>query len=351
MSLSKLTAENQSRMQQLYQRMGQEHLLPLWELLAGLVTPEPQSPARVYKWSFDSMRHYLLEAGGLITAEQAERRVLILENPDMPGSSAIVPSLYAGLQLVLPGEIAPSHRHSQSALRFVLEGEGAFTALNGEKAVMSQFDLVLTPSWQWHDHGNETEQHMIWLDGLDIPAVRSFDAAFAERLDEKAHKETQPPGDTLKRYGKNMRPFSGSAADTRPVHQPLFHYPYQDWMQSLRGVAEGSEIDPHLGHALEFINPATGGSVMPIISAHVRLLPAGFETKTRQSSDGSVATVVSGHGEARIGDKILKIGPRDIFTIPSWKELQLRADSELVLFIYSDKGAQEKLGLYREKCS
>lgn len=141
-----------------------------------------------------------MRAGDLISAEQAERRVLIMENPGLPGQAAITPSLYAGLQLVLPGEVAPCHRHTQNALRFVMEGSGAYTALDGEKAVMEPFDLVLTPAGQWHDHGNETTQPMIWLDGLDIPTVRLFDAQFSERLDQPTHPVTAPPGDTLARY-------------------------------------------------------------------------------------------------------------------------------------------------------
>ena len=125
-----LANDQQSQLETLYAEMAPSHLMPLWESLAELVRPQPKSPARVHRWSYAEARDYLMRAGDLISAEQAERRVLILENPGLPGQSAIVPSLYAGLQLILPGEIAPSHRHSQCALRFVLEGGGAFTAVD-----------------------------------------------------------------------------------------------------------------------------------------------------------------------------------------------------------------------------
>ncbi len=195
------TGANDQRAQllSLYAEMQPRSLYPLWEVLAALVTPTPRSAAEVHAWSYDEARAYLLRAGDLISAEQAERRVLILENPGLPGTSSVTPSLYAGLQLILPGEVAPCHRHTQCALRFVLEGDGAYTALDGEKAVMRPFDLVLTPNWQWHDHGNTSAAPMIWLDGLDIPTVRHFDASFAERLDLPAHPETAPPGDTAGR--------------------------------------------------------------------------------------------------------------------------------------------------------
>jgi gentisate 1,2-dioxygenase len=267
--------EQQALLQHLYDQMAPEALTPLWEVLHALVPSEPSSPAVVHKWAYASMRDYLMRAGDLISAEQAERRVLILENPGLAGLSAITPSLYAGLQLILPGEIAPCHRHTQCALRFVMEGEGAFTAVDGEKAVMRPFDLVLTPGMQWHDHGNPTDKPMIWLDGLDIPTVRLFDASFSERLLQTAHPETVPTGDTLNRYGANLRPMRGSRADRRPISQPLFHYPYDQWRKSLLSLAANAEIDPHLGHALEFINPGNGGSSLQALKPHPGDQPTG----------------------------------------------------------------------------
>lgn len=333
----------------LYDEMAPAGLAPLWEVLAALVTPEPTSPARVHRWSYGMARDYLMRAGDLISAAQAERRVLILENPGMPGQASITTSLYAGLQLILPGEVAPCHRHSQCALRFVLEGEGAFTAVDGEKAVMRPFDLVLTPGGQWHNHGNPTSQPMIWLDGLDIPTVSHFDASFAEKLGEDAHPPTVAAGDSLSRYGRNLRPLKGSTADRRPDHQPLFHYPYAEWRPALDALAAAGEPDPHLGHALEFLNPADGGSIMATISAHVRLIPGGMTTRPRRSTDGTVMVVVEGKGSAQIGDETIELAPRDIVAIPSWRDVVLNADSDLVLFAYSDKACQEKLRLYREE--
>lgn len=339
-----------SRLHALYAEMAPQHLFPLWEVLHALVTPTPRSPALPHLWRYDTARAHLLRAGTLITAEQAERRVLILENPGLPGSSSVTTSLYAGLQLILPGEVAPCHRHTQCALRFVMEGDGAFTALDGEKAVMRRFDLVLTPNWQWHDHGNPGGAPMIWLDGLDIPTVRHFAASFAERLPDgaMAHAETAPPGDTAARYGRNLRPFAGAAGARRPAGLPLFHYPYAEWRESLTAMTRTGDPDPHLGHALEFINPADGGAVMPTIAAHVRLLPAGFRTRPRQATDATVFVVVEGAGTARIGGHTMALAPRDLFVVPSWATLEMEAAAELVLFAYSDAAAQRKLGLWRE---
>jgi gentisate 1,2-dioxygenase len=345
------TANDQrAQLQALYAEMKPHSLYPLWEVLSALVTPTPRSAAQAHRWSYGPARDYLLRAGDLISAEQAERRVLILENPGLAGTSAVVPSLYAGLQLILPGEVAPCHRHAQCALRFVMEGDGAYTAVDGERAVMRPFDLVLTPNWQWHDHGNGSGRPMIWLDGLDIPTVRFYEASFAERLDAPAHAETAPAGDSLRRYGRNLRPMRGTAADRRPAHQPLFHYPYAEWRESLRALAAAEAPDPHLGHAMEFVNPAGGGPVMPTIAAHVRHLPAGFETLPRRATDGTVLVVVEGRGTALVEGEAFPLEERDLLVVPSWRALRLRASGAgpLVLFGYSDRAAQEKLGLFRE---
>src|SRR5262245_53808632 len=152
-----------------YDKISEQNLAPLWLSLADLVTPEPRSPCRPASWQFSNIRSAMLEAGGLITAKEAERRVLVLENPGLRGQSKITTDMYAGVQLVMPGEVAPAHRHTQSALRFVLEGDGAHTAVNGERTPMRYGDFIITPPMAWHDHGNETDRPMFWLHGLDIP--------------------------------------------------------------------------------------------------------------------------------------------------------------------------------------
>src|ERR1700754_4714603 len=167
-----------------YKKTDGENLSALWNVMTDLITPEPRSACQPHLWKFDLIRDYMNEAGKLITAKEAERRVLVLENPGLRGQSRITTSLFAGVQMVVPGDVAPAHRHTQSALRFVLEGKGAFTAVDGERAYMEPGDLILTPSWTFHDHGSNIADPVIWLDGLDIPILRFLDAGFSENLAE-----------------------------------------------------------------------------------------------------------------------------------------------------------------------
>jgi gentisate 1,2-dioxygenase len=163
------------------------------------------------------------------------------------------------------------------------------------------------------------------------------------------HPETAPFGDSASRYGQNMRPMRGTVADRRPANQPLFHYPYATWRKALAELSQSAPIDPHMGHALEFINPANGGPVMPTIAAHVRLIPQGFTTRPRRSSEGMIVVVVEGSGTAAIDGEEIVLSPRDVLAVPSWKAHSFKADQELVLFAYSDKASQMALNLYREE--
>jgi gentisate 1,2-dioxygenase len=272
--------------------------------------------------------------------------VLILENPGTPNEHIVTDALYAGLQLVLPGETAPVHRHTQSALRFVLESEAAWTSVDGEPVLMRPFDLVLTPSWRWHEHGGATAP-TIWLDGLDIPIVQRFSAGFAEREGNAPQTELPRSGSSRAAFGSNLRPVrtTDAASDT-----PLFNFPHDVWRPALETYAKTTEIDPHRGWMLEFTNPATGGSVMKTISAFVQMIPAGMRTRPRRQSAGAVLTGVSGSGRIHVAESCFDIGSRDVVAVPSWSALEIEntSDEPLVLFSYSDRACHEKLGFWKE---
>lgn len=334
--------------EEFYRRIDRESLTPLWESLAQLVPPEPRSPCVPALWRYEMVRPHLMEAGRLISAQQAERRVLVMENPGLRGMSSITRSLYAGLQLILPGEIAPSHRHTQSALRFVVEGSGAYTAVNGERTVMHPGDFIITPSWTFHDHGNPGDGPVVWLDGLDIPTVAFFDAGFAERYHEPSQPLTKPEGDALLRYGNDLLPLDYEAATGST---PLFNYPYARSRATLEGLRSHTPVHPCHGIKMQYSNPATGGYPMPTIAAYLQLLPRGFRGLGHRSTDGTVFSVVEGRGRSRVGEQLFAWGPKDVFVVPSWCKVAHDADAETVLFSFSDRPIQKALGLWREETS
>jgi gentisate 1,2-dioxygenase len=345
MSLTEKPAETPERLA-FYQKIDQLAYTPLWSVFADIITPQPKSACRPNLWKFEQARAWLLEAGELITAQEAERRVLIMENPGMRGQSRITTSLYAGLQLVLPGEVAPAHRHSQSALRFVLDGSGAHTSVNGERTNMEFGDFVITPPWAWHDHGNHSDAPMIWMDGLDIPMASFYDASFAEGYGADEHPLSRQTNDSMARYGHNMLPVDYRA---RELASPIFNYPYVRARETLETLQRQQEWDPCHGLKMRYVNPVDGGCAMPTISPFLQLLPAGFQSRAYRSTDATVFVATEGAGKTTIDGQVFEWGPRDIFVAPSWKWIVHEADTESVLFSYSDRVAQQKLGFWREQ--
>ena len=335
--------------QEFYGRMAGESLAPLWEVMKGLVPPEPRPSPRAHIWHYDAVRPFLMEAGRLLTAEEAERRVLVLENPAFVGKSRATATLYAGIQLVMPGEIAPAHRHTASALRFVLESSGGFTAVGGERTTMRTGDFVITPSWAWHDHGNESDAPIMWMDILDLPIVNFYESGFSEHHNDVSQSIGRPEGDSLARYGAGLLPLDGEGPFGKT--SPIFNYPYDRTRAALVAVAAAGGLDAHWGATLRYSNPLDGGWAMPTISSWMTHLPAGTATQALRSTDGVIVAVAEGKGRAHIGDKVIAFGPRDVFVLPNWTQRSFEAETDCFLFCSSDRVAQERLGLWREERS
>jgi gentisate 1,2-dioxygenase len=335
-----------------YEQIARQRMSPLWESLHNLVPKTPQPKAQPAIWKYAQVRDLVMQAGSVISAEEAVRRVLVLENPGLPGKSSMTPNLYAGLQLILPGEIAPSHRHTQSALRFIVEGKGAWTAVNGERTTMHPGDFIITPSWTWHDHGNPSVEDggepVVWLDGLDIPLVAQMDAGFAENYPEATQPVSRPEGDSFARFGHNMVPVRHRVTDPT---SPIFSYPYERSREALDALLRNGELDEWDGVKLRYVNPATGGWPMPTIATFMQYLPAGFKGRTYRSTDATVYCVVEGKGAVKIGNDEFTFEPHDVFVAPSWAPVQLSAAAESVLFSYSDRPVLAALNLLREERS
>lgn len=329
-----------------YDKIGRRNMAPLWEVLHGLVTPEPATPCKPYLWRWAEVWPAIEEAGRLITAKEAERRVLILENPGLRGQSRVTHSLYAGLQLILPGEIAPAHRHSQSALRFILSGGGAYTAVQGEKVTMNVGDFVITPSWTFHDHGNPSAEPMVWLDGLDIPLVEILDTQFMEKGPEEAQHTNYDASFNLAQFGSTMKPVGYTQ---RSKTSPMFWYPYERSRAALEGMRTGAEPHPCYGYKLQYTNPATGDWAIPTMGTFMQLLPKGFAGQPYRATDSTVYAVVEGKGRCIVGGETMAFGAKDVFVAPSWQPYRLEADEDAVIFSFSDRPVQQALDLWREQ--
>jgi gentisate 1,2-dioxygenase len=318
-------------------------LFPLWERVGKLAPGTACVPAH---WRYDSIRPQLLRACNLVTKKEASRRVLCLENPSLRGTTFVAPSLFAGLQIIMPGEIAPSHRHSPSALRFIVEGEGAYTAVAGEKLPMKPGDFVVTPAWAWHDHGNLGEQPVVWLDGLDTPVARFFGAAFWEAYPQERQPLDRPEGESTALYGASLVP-DEFHADSHAT--PVLIYPYARTRAALDSLEKTGRPHPAHGYRLRYANPANGRHPFPTMAVSMQRLPAGFAGARYRATGSAVFCVHKGKGTAQLGEERVALSPHDVFVVPPWVPYSFGADSELELFSYSDRAAQEALGYWREE--
>jgi gentisate 1,2-dioxygenase len=341
----KIMAENATRTD-FYRRIGAYNLKPLWEVLRGQLTAEPDPPEAAVLWRYDDVRPLLLEAARLISVEEADRRVLVLENPALPGKTRATQSLYAGLQIIMPGEVAPCHRHTPTALRLMVEGEGAYTGVDGERTSMKPGDFVITRSWSWHDHGNEGSGPAVWLDGLDVPLVGFLNATFFQNYSAPAYSQVRPDGDSRARFGSGILPidFARTRATT-----PLLNYPHASTRDALSALARAGDQDPCHGVKTRYLNPLTGDYAMATIGAFTQLLPSGFRGVRYRSTDSTIYHVIEGSGRTMVADDVLEWHTHDVFVVPSWKWHQHQADAESVLFSFSDRPVQQRLDLWREQ--
>lgn len=332
-----------------YQELERKHLVALWNVTANLLPKEPKSRAIPYLWRWDDLLPLVKRAGELAPIKRgAERRVLGFINPGLPGKYGATHTLWAGLQYLLPHEVAPAHRHSPGAIRFIIQGEGGFTTVEGDRCLMGRGDLVLTPPWTWHDHGNETDEPMIWLDGLDLPLVAELDAQFFEPFPEDAQALSKPVGDSERRYGiGQLRPTWEKSAGP---FSPLMNYKWARTEEALRrlGTVGTSPFDDV---AMEYINPHTGGPIMPTLACWMQLIRPGVRTQAHRHTASVVYLAFEGSGYSVIDGQRFDWHKGDLFVVPpwAWHEHVSGERQEALLFSVQDKPVMEALGLYREQ--
>jgi gentisate 1,2-dioxygenase len=338
------------RLRAFYERVRNQCLCPLWQVQTY---DAPSGKIRPWLWPWESLRENMLEACEIVALggdDGAARRVLTLANPTQTAGPWPTGTLTAACQLVLPGEEAPSHRHSMAALRFIIEGSGGYTIVDGEPLSMQPGDFILTPSWTWHGHAHEGIGKMLWLDILDVPLVRSLDWQFYEEYSEPRSLQLpeKPPDDSLRRYGNRSMLPTWTGKPNVP-YSPLFSYKWTSTRESLYRLTE-CEASPYEGYALRFTNPFTGGPVMPTISASMHLLTARQQTKARRSLANYIHHAVEGSGHSVIDGQRFDWKQHDTFCVPTWCWQEHAAGSnDAILFTCQDEPVLQALALYREE--
>lgn len=303
------------------------------------------APEAPYLWKWSQVREGLMKAKDSIGIEMAERRAIRLINPHAPGKSSSR-TLQFTFSIVNPGEVASAHRHNMAAIRFVVEGQGACTTVEGERFPMEEGDLILTPNWTWHDHFNGSDRPIIWLDGLDGPLIQSLNVLFFELYEEKQQALRHQEGESSYRLGFARAP--GAPANQR--RGVPFRYNWKATHKALKFMTD-SERDPCDGALLRYINPATGGFTLPTMSCETQLLRAGERTKFHRHTSTALYHVFKGHGRTAVGEGHLEWEKGDSFVIPLWQWHchENRSQEESVLFSITDRPIMEALELYREE--
>ena len=329
--------------------LTERNLVPLWPSLRAVLPPgQPRPATRPTCWPYREVRPLLMQAGELTPMEKAERRVLVLANPGhglekMQASAA----MYLGMQLLLPGEWAPAHRHTPNAIRMVVEGRGAWTTVDGEKCPMERGDLILTPTGLWHEHGHDGDEPVVWLDVLDLPLVYYLETSYvtggapqAARADA-AHRAYATggvlPSTVFARGGKRY---------------PMLRYPWRAVRANLEALAAA---EPHrAGVQVTYVNPETGEDAENILGFYAQLLRPGQELRLPARSPAMVFHVIEGRVAIAGADAgaEFRLEAADTCCLPGYQSLVLRnlqADAPAFLFIADESPLHRKLGVYEER--
>lgn len=330
-----------------YSEIDRDHLQPLWEM-TGLLTSTPNPRTQPFRWAAADLRKHAARAGELVPVERGgDRRVLALSNPGLGGAPYVSPTLWAAVQYLKPGEVAPAHRHTPGALRFVMDGEGVYTLLDGDPVAMGRGDLVLTPSWVFHEHHNPSTTPMMWLDVLDLPVVAALEAVFYENgpsADVDRSAPTRSTNERLFGQGSGLVPAGVSAVPHFREHSPLMAFRWAETDAALEALLE---VEGATQAEVRYRDPTRDRDVMPTMRCEMRRILGGATTGVERQTGTRVCAVLNGDGRVRLGDEELPLAPGDLFVVPSWCELQMVADSTLDIFTTSDTPVLEVLGLFR----
>lgn len=319
-----------------------KNLKGYWEVYQGEVYREPHSSFEPHLWKWEDIYPAILKAGELVDFEASVRRVLMLRNPSLKHSAAH--TMVLNIQLLKPGEHAPPHRHTNGAIRFVIRGSGARMVVEGESFDIAEGDFITTPNWTRHDHVNDSDTPMLWMDGLDAPLVRTLEVGFHEPL-----KDAKQSVSSLEAQSRQARsPIRPSWVRSHSIQPPAYCYKWEDTERMLQTVGE-QPGDPYDGVLLDYANPLTGGPTLPTLSCGIQMLRPGEKTKAHRHTSTALYHVFKGQGATTIDGVRYEWGPGDSFVVPLWRfhDHENANDREAILFVMTDKPLMDALGLYR----
>ncbi len=326
-------------------------LLPLWTQRDDLMPTVPRPAARPHVWPWAEVLPLAERAGDLVPVGRGgERRAIAYANPGLPGLPYATPTLWAAVQYLGPREVAPAHRHSQSAFRFVLYGEGVWTLVDGDPVEMRRGDLLLTAGWAWHEHHNTADAPMVWLDGLDIPLVAGLDAGFFEFGPDEVTDRSTPEASRSERLWAHpgLRPIGAPAGRSSPLGAYRWAHTDAALTEQLALEAEGHPGTVGPGHAaVRFTDPTDGSDALSTMRLEVHRLAPGASTATRQDVGSSVWQAFAGSGTVTLGDEQLDVVEGDVVAVPSWCPVAWTSADGLDLFVFSDAPVIEALALDR----
>jgi gentisate 1,2-dioxygenase len=327
--------------------LTEQNLVPLWPTLLALLPPEkPRPQTQAAMWSYRALRPLLLKAGELTPIEKAERRVLVLANPGHGlAKLQATPAIYLGLQLLLPGERAPTHRHTPNAVRMIVEGEGAYTTVEGVKCPMSRGDLILTPTGLWHEHGHEGVEPVVWLDVLDLPLVYYLEASYHVNGESQA---VTANGGAFDVAHPGLLPTPLFEREARA--HPMLRYPWSEARASLEALAV--ERPALQAVQIAYVNPATGADLQNILGYYALMLRPAQTLTLPARSPASIFHVIEGEAECRSNGRVFALAEADICCVPGYSEIVLRNPNPAApafMFIADESPLHRRLGLYEDR--
>jgi gentisate 1,2-dioxygenase len=340
----------ETRIEHLLQSFNKASLQPLWTLESTIMPPSPNPKSIPWLWKWEELYDLAEEAGELITLDRGgDRRAIALANPGLGGLPFATETLWAAVQWLNGKEVAPAHRHTPQAIRFIIDGAGSYSTVEGDKVYLERGDLVLNPPLLWHDHGSESDERAIWIDGLDIPLTKYLNANFFEPM----HKDVQEVN-TVKNYSI-LKYGSGTLKPAwereKPTYPPISTFKWAKTEQALLDLEASGAFSPYDDIALEYINPLTGNPVMKTFSCWIQMLRPNVHTQAHREVCSTVYFVFEGSGYSVIDGVRFDWKQGDLFVVPNWKwhEHANTSNERAILFSINDRPTMDLLDKYREE--